>query len=271
MKPMRIAAGLCIPGMLAMLSTAFAHDLFIKPDQFFMEPGVDARVPFMNGTFVESEASFSPDRLRDLSIVSPAGRRQLDPSELMAGENASWIRFEPEQAGVHLIGASLKTREITLSAADFDAYLAHDGIPHILAARQETKPQGDVLEVYEKHVKAVVQVGAETSGPFDTVLAYAAEIVLLDNPYQLGIGDEIRFRCLVEGRPVARQFVLIGGEQGGALVEERSTRTDEHGVAAFTLERAGKQYLRFIHMKESEQEGVDYHSKWATFTFEIGK
>jgi hypothetical protein len=63
--------------------------------------------------------------------------------------------------GTYVIGASLAPREISLPAEDFNSYLEHDGIPDILEARTRrgelTRP---AHERYQKHVKAVIQVGA---------------------------------------------------------------------------------------------------------------
>ena len=63
------------------------------------------------------------------------------------------------------------------------------GIPDVLAARERDGELGvPAWERYAKHVKAVVQVGESSSGPFDTVLGYPAEIVALVNPYTLTAG-----------------------------------------------------------------------------------
>lgn len=250
-------------------TTLSAHDLFIKLEQYALQPGAPVTIPVLNGTFAASEGSVAPDRLADLSLLSPAGRQHLDKRHWAVADDTSYIKVQPEHLGIHVVGVSTKAREITLSGAQFNEYLAHDGIPDILAARKNADPSKDVLEVYEKHVKAVFQVGGEVAGPFDGVMGYPAEIVLLNNPYVMAVGDEIRVRCLVGGRPAGNQFILAGGEQQGIAFEEMSARTDANGEAGFRLDRAGKWYLRFIHMTPSGEEGIDYRSKWATITFEL--
>lgn len=269
MKSMTAKSIICFVFWVVCLPAAQAHDLFLKPESYFPAQREAVTIPFMNGTFVESEAGFESDRLRDLSIVSQAGRQRMETVELGTRPNMRYFHFVPTQAGTTVVGASFKPRDITLSAEDFDGYLEHDGIPDTLAERQESPSPDEVVEIYEKHVKTVLMVGDDSGGTFDALLAYPAEIVLLNNPYDPGFDGAIRFRCLVDGEAVANQYVLAGGENQGQLMEEMSTRTDENGEGVFTLEGAGERYIRFINMKPSDREGTDYESKWATITFEI--
>src|SRR2546422_10080769 len=124
-------------------------------------------------------------------------------------------------------------------------------------------------ERYSKHVKAVFQVGRDRSDGFNVTLGYPAEIVPLDNPYGMDRGAALRVRCLMDGRPVANQTVLWGGEQGGQTPPHRSTRTGPDGVAEVTLDAPGRWYVKFVHMTRATERGLDYESKWATLTFEI--
>lgn len=56
---------------------------------------------------------------------------------------------------------------------------------------------------------------------------------------------------------------------GDVRLPTRSLRTNADGTVAVSLPRAGRWYVKFIHMKRSDDGRVDYESKWATITFEI--
>jgi uncharacterized GH25 family protein len=73
----------------------------------------------------------------------------------------------------------------------------------------------------------------------------------------------------VDGRPIANQTVLWGGEAGGRALPQHSARTDSAGVVVVTPDMAGKWYVKFIHMIRATEAGLDYESKWATLTFEV--
>jgi uncharacterized GH25 family protein len=102
------------------------------------------------------------------------------------------------------------------------------------------------------------------------VLGYPAEMVPLVNPYELSVGDEMQVRCLVDGAPVANQYVRVGGQVGElAFTLLGDHRTDAEGIVRFNVDAPGKYWLEAINMAPSPLEDIDYESKWATLTFEI--
>lgn len=253
--------------LLLVASVALAHDLFLKLDTYFLEPRARVRISVLNGTFTESEGVVAPERVADISVVSPAGRTRLPAATAWTRgpDNTSLLTLELGDAGTYVAGASTRPRELQLSAEDFNGYLEEDGLPDVLEARRASNELGRAArERYSKHVKAIFQVGEARSEGFSVALGYPAEIVPLENPYTLSGGALLRVRCLVDGRPVANQTVLWGGP-----VAQRSTRTDADGMAQVTLDSGGKWYVKFIHMVRANQAGLDYESKWATLTFEI--
>lgn len=259
--------------MLLLMCTAAlltAHDLFLKLDTYFVPPGTAVRVAVLNGTFAKSEGAVAARRLKDLSVVGPEGRRQLPRDAWTPSGDTTWLTVATGAAGTYVIGASLTPNQIALSAEDFNEYLREDGIPDVLEARTRSGELGRaVRERYQKHVKAILQVGEARTDAFRTVLGYPAELVPVTNPYTAGIGDTLAVRCLVDGQPVAGQLVIAGGERDGRSWQEMRTRTNEHGVARFNLNTAGKWYIKFIHMKAVSVDSVNYESKWATLTFEM--
>jgi hypothetical protein len=251
-------------------STLYAHELFIKLDTYFLEPNSRTRVLLLNGTFTNSENSITSDRVVDLALVGPDGISRLQPEAWDASTDTTYITLQTGPPGTYVLGVSTGSRLIELDAESFNEYLEHDGIPDILEARRATEKLGeDAVERYSKHVKAVFQVGDARTAGWSRALGYAAEIVALGNPYRLAVGRELAFRCLVHGEPAVNQLVVAGGDLEGQAIEERAARTDGDGVVRFTVDQAGKWYVRFIHMAETEEEGVDYESNWATLTFEV--
>jgi len=269
---MRTRRTLFLAGTLLLVaSVALAHDLFLKLDAYFLAPRARVRISVLNGTFTKSEGFVAPERVADISVVSPAGRTRLPAATAWSRgpDSTSVLSLAVGDAGTYVAGASTRPRELQLSAEDFNSYLEEDGLPDVLEARRASNELGrGARERYSKHVKAIFQVGDTRSEGFGVALGYPAEIVPLENPYAIGRGASLRVRCLVDGRPVANQTVLWGGEQGGRPLAQRGTRTDADGVAQVTLDAAGRWYVKFIHMVRVNQPGLDYESKWATLTFE---
>jgi uncharacterized GH25 family protein len=258
--------------LLAVAATLAAHDLFVKPASFFLAPNSASQAYVVNGTFTRSENAVTFDRVRDVSVVGPAGRAHADAAAWSDKGDTSVLRFTTGAAGTYVLGVSTLPRVLRLEAKDFNAYLASDGVPDVLAARRkEGELTKAVRERYHKHVKTLVQVGDVRSEHYATALGYPAELVPLENPYTLKRGAMLRLKALVDGQPVTNQYVVTGGRSpAGARLTSAGLRTDSAGVVHLPLRAAGHWYVKFIHMaKVPGDTAADYESKWASLTFQV--
>jgi uncharacterized GH25 family protein len=249
-----------------------AHDMFLRLDDFFAAPNSSVQVRLFNGTFVLSENSITPDRLADIAVVAPTGRLKINTDQWDATRDTSRFSFRTGAAGTYVIGVSTKPRVLEMAGNAFNAYLASDGIPDELAARRAQRRLTErARERYQKHVKALLQVGATPSDAYATVLGYPSEIVPLQNPYTLTRGATLSLRVLVDGAPKAGQFVQYGGlTTAGARVAQRSTRSDATGVIRIPIDRSGMFYIKFIAMSRVANDAeADHESKWASLTFGV--
>lgn len=270
-RPTRLVATV-LTLSLVVAGLAAAHDMFLKPTRYFLEPGSTLDLLLLNGNFTNSENSIARNRLLDVSVLGPNGRVQVDTSKWSVAGDTSSFSVPVGVAGTWQLGVSTRPNIIPLTGAEFNEYLASDGIPDVLAARKRDGELGrDVRERYHKHVKALVQVGDTRSEEFSTALGYPAELVPMENPYTMGPGSVLRFRALVDGTPVANQFVQYGGRTAsGGRIEMRSVRTDAQGVGQVRLTEGGTWYLMFISMTRlTNDPEADYESKWASLTFAI--
>jgi uncharacterized GH25 family protein len=257
--------------ILIVVAVASAHDMFVKPARFFVGENTELLVRVLNGTFSKSENSISRARVRDISVVGPAAREQLDTAAWSANGDTSTFHLRTGASGTYVIGASTRPNAIALEAKEFNLYLREDGIPDVLEARRkDDELEKPARERYAKHVKALIQVGEARSDHFATELGYPAELVPLDNPYALASGRPLRVRTMVDGQAAANQFVLYGGRTpNGARIDQRSVRSDSAGVARIPLRGPGVWYIKFINMARTPTDTVDYESKWATLTFQV--
>jgi uncharacterized GH25 family protein len=257
---------------LVLLLPAWAHDLFLKLDNYFVAVNDKISIKILNGSFQESEGAVTFGRLKDVSVVSPKNER-ANPKEEDFTKDAktSFLNLQPNEEGNYVVGLSTMTREIDLEAKDFNEYLSHDGIPDTLAERKRKKElTKNVRERYAKHVKIIFQVGEKQTDNFKTALGYPVEIVPVTNPYSLKTGNTFEFQCLKDGKPLVNQFVMTGHEDvNGKLIIGKNVRTDKKGLAKINLDGPGKWYVRFINMNPLKDPNLNYESKWATLTFEI--
>jgi uncharacterized GH25 family protein len=258
--------------VLALTAALSAHDLFFRATTYRVAPGSEVVVDVLNGTFSRSDNAVTRDRLASFTLVSPAGRVELEPTRWSETEPKSQATVALEAPGTHVLGAAIKPRLLSLPGAEFNAYLKEEGLDDVLARR---KAQGRLAEAskerYSKYVKAILQVGATPTDTYATALGHAAEILLEDNPERLTPGSRVRVRCLVDGRPWAGKTVFAGGRRGTTdrrLPQQRLV-TDADGRVVVEIREAGVWYVKFVAMVEVNEAEANYESKWATLSFGI--
>jgi hypothetical protein len=111
---------------------ATAHDLFLKPGNFFVGLNKKISIAVLNGTFQTSEGAVAFTRLTDVSIVSPAGERENPKeSDFTKNKTTAFLNFTPKEAGNYVVGLSTGWRENRLEAEEFNKYLVLEGIPEV--------------------------------------------------------------------------------------------------------------------------------------------
>lgn len=275
--------------LLVAIMLLCSHDLYLKMETYFFEPNQEATLNLYNGTFEKSENIITRDRMLDASVVAD-GKRVAIKSDQWQDQDSTITQFTftTGEEGTYVAGVSTKARNIVLDAEAFNSYLEHDGILDMLEQREKdgSLDQGAV-ESYQKHVKAIYQVGDKHTNDWRTVLGYPIEFVPQANPYEKHSGEKLDVQLLLEGKPLANQLVYADYIQGNhghshdhshdSEEEEAHThtsgqqmRTNAQGIATVDLPEDGIYYLRTIHMvtvKDSEE--LTHQSKWATLTFEV--
>lgn len=265
-------AMLSVALMAATAALATAHDMFLKPAQFFVKENAALDMVLINGTFTKSENSIARNRLADISLLGPAGRTRIDTSAWKAVTDTSFLSVKAGAAGTYVLGVSTRSNIIPLTGPEFNEYLESDGIPDVLAARKrDGEMDRAVKERYHKHVKAMVQVGDVRSDHYATALGYPAEVIPVENPYGLKAGATFHFKAVVDGKPVANQYVQYGGRTAaGGRIDMKAVRTNAEGIGEIRLAPAGTWYVKFINMTRlSGDAEADYESKWASLTFAV--
>ena len=149
--------------------TLAAHDLFLKLADYLVCPNAEVRVIALNGTFTTSENSIARARVGDLSVVSPAGRQHLDTTALSAAGSRTVVRFRTRAEGTYVAGLSLRPSEISLTGAQFNGYLAEEGLAGVVAARRAAgELEKPAKERYAKHVKVIFQAGTPRSNDWSS-------------------------------------------------------------------------------------------------------
>jgi uncharacterized GH25 family protein len=249
-----------------------AHDMFVKLDNYFLQPGDTLRVPILNGTFTKSSNGIEFERVKDLQLLTPEGFTHPAPLEWMINRSDSTTQFGVivKKEGTYAVGLSTKPRELAQTAKAFNAYLKEEGITDILERRKRLGQMNyPARERYSKNVKAVFQVGEARTPQVNMPFGAPAEIVPLDNPYVGNRTGSIRFLCLVDGKAVPGMTVLVGSQLAHEKPHEHALVTDAKGEISVKITKSGRWYVKFVRMTPHSGGEIDYESKWATLTFQV--
>ena len=273
---------------LAVLIILSSHDMYLKLDQYFLEPNKETVIALYNGTFDRSDNVITRDRMIDVSVVGNGKRSNPDAAAWFEREETTYLNITTEAPGTWVAGVSTKPRTFGMSAQDFNDYLKHDGVLDVLEDRKQKGTLGDTaIERYSKHVKTIFQVGNQRSNDYKTELGYPIEFLLLENPYDIHPGHGLSVKLVFNQKPLANQLVYVGHQASGEHTHDGTThshedgaehqhdelmqlRTDEQGMLNIPISEEGIWYVRTIHLVEVEEAGLTHESNWATVTFAIG-
>lgn len=257
--------------LLALSLPAAAHDFWIRPADFAPAADAPLAVHLCVGDHARGERVARKDeRIVRFVLVDAAGERAVVGRD--GGLPAGAVRSGA--AGVATLGYHSTPARLELPAAKFESYLREEGLERILSERRERGESArDGRERYERCAKALVRVGGEGRGGGAT-LGLPLEFVVLGDPYDAA-SEELELELRFQGRPLpgVQIGVLVLGEDSAAAApaEERRLRTDAAGRVA--VPRAGRRLVAAVHMRraaedEHEGEDADWHSWWASLTFE---
>ncbi|NRB58995.1 MAG: DUF4198 domain-containing protein [Winogradskyella sp.] len=186
-----------------------SHNLYIKFDTYFLFPNDEATFSLFNGTFENSENIITRDRIIDATIVGNNEKSAIDTNLWKDKDSTvTYVEFKTGDAGTYVAGVSTKPRNIELTAEKFNDYLKHDGVVDMLKFREDNNLLAkDAVESYQKHVKAIYQVGDVKSNDWQTEFGYPIEFIPLENPYEKYTHESLEVKLLLDGKPLPNQLV----------------------------------------------------------------
>jgi len=255
--------------LLALAAPAAAHDLWLVPPPGPAAAGTPVEVAVSVGMdFPVSLHALDPERVT-AQIVGPGGRSVPGEVTRREGELEAKLRFVPDAPGPWVAALVTRPNRVELGAAEFNDYLLHDGLAHVLAGRMD---RGDLdraaVERYSKYVKALLPVGAGGGESWAAPQGLKLEIVPLADPLGLAPRSVLPVRVLFEGAPLARAN-LCWDHPGNGEDFSGQTWTDERGEALVPIARAGPMTLRMVHMTRPLHPDYEWESFWASLTFRV--
>jgi hypothetical protein len=269
-----LAAGAAIalefaPGATA---DAGAHDFFLLPGEPVAQPGTPFDLAMHVAEIFPGEVvPWRAGKVVSLTLTDARGRTEITAPPL-EGDPAQ-ARLTLRVPGTAVVVLETDASYIELSAAEFEAYLEHDGHAAALGARRQAgQSDRPGRERYTRHVKTILN----GEGPSASVALSRAGMILEIVPETalagLAPGGTLPVRVFFKEAPYADAPICATdtGREGGHDTYAWCGRLDGAGRARVPIAAAGWQMIRAAKMVPVKGDPrADWHSYWTTLTFHV--
>jgi uncharacterized GH25 family protein len=266
MKVRIVALYLCVASLMPLS----AHDLYIMPESFQVNPGQDLAVELHNGdAFPDSEGPPAAERLENTRMIAKGGRVDLKDFHEQNRSLVTQVSIGDAAAGSLILTASLSAKSRDYDAKKFQAYLEEEGLAVVSNYRQAHSEQDKpVKELYSKYAKALI-VNGNSSDLSTKPAGLKVEIVPTIDPATLKPGASMPVQILFEGKPASGLTVdttWTTGEPGKASVVGH---TDSNGRVSIPLQNGKCRITTGYSQRYRDQAVANWETFFATLTFEV--
>ncbi|NIM61111.1 MAG: DUF4198 domain-containing protein [Acidobacteria bacterium] len=151
----------------------------------------------------------------------------------------------------------------------FVGFLEHEGALELLRDVESVPRDTTVRRRYARNLKALVRVGDGGDRRLHgRRVGQDLEILLLDDPWSVKPGAELKLRILFRGKPVEGLPIKSLVDTGRGSITESHARTDANGVAGFRLEHRGQWLIRATLIRPSDDRtAADWDTYYSTYSF----
>jgi uncharacterized GH25 family protein len=265
-------ARLCALVLIGAPQAALAHDFWIQPERFRLEPDAATPMTLQVGHGPDRQRSALPlRRITRFDAAGPGGSTVDLRGRLTPGDADGDGTLGLPRAGIYVVALETDAAAQSHLRADrYNPYAEEEGLVLALEARARAGLQrADASERYSRDAKAIVQVGAADAGSSDHVtrpIGLRLEIVPEVSPYAAARGTGLPVRVFYEGRPLANALVKLTDLSDDAQPVE-THRTDDTGRASFSVPNKGDWLLNVVWTKPLKGEPVDFETVFSSLSF----
>jgi uncharacterized GH25 family protein len=243
-----------------------AHDLWIEPSAFVMDPGKPLAVRLRVGVDLVGDPVARDPQLIDRFIavdgtgtIDVQGPDGIDPAGVM----------RVSRPGLAIVGYSSKPFPIVLTAQKFNEYLAEKGLETVASIRAQRGATGaEAHEQFARCAKALLLAGPAAAAQRDRALGFTLELVAERSPYSMRAGEALPIRLLYRNQPIEGVLVVAMNKRNPKA--KMTARSGKDGRVTFRLPDPGMWLVEAVHMIGAPAGGPsEWSSFWASLTFQL--
>ena len=269
-RPIIALATLLAGFLLLPAGAATAHDYWIEPSVFRLDPGGRVLFYLRVGEYFSGEpAAFSVERTRRFTVDNSSRKFDVLP---LRRDPAGMARLS--ESGLNVVSYENTPAYLELPAERFNAYLAAEGLESILQAREEAGTSHQPgKEAFSRCAKALLWVEGEVplstgTGLHARPVGMTLELLPDTNPYDMKAPATLTVKLIYRGQPVPGALIMALNKKAPEDVQQVESGPD--GRAEFQVRRSGVWMVKAVHMVPAAATAPeDWRSYWASLTFEL--
>lgn len=255
---------------LIVTTPVMAHDFWLQPQHFRVEPGVPLRVTFQVGHGANRQRwgngadriVFVNDFFNGTHIDQRSRLRTAGPADLVTGFTVP---------GLHVLAMQTVHSYSDLPAIRFNDFAKEEGLVPAIAERKRTRMTDKPgRERYSRRAKALIQVGRQTAANQSLAtrpIGLKLEIVPERNPYALGSVRKMPVHVIYRGRRLANATVKFTNLEFDAKPIAIAI-TDRAGRAIFDIPTSGEYLINVIWTEPVRGDPkADFDTTFSSLTF----
>ncbi|HZB11649.1 MAG TPA: DUF4198 domain-containing protein [Chryseolinea sp.] len=246
-----------------------AQEFWLQPVKFIYKSGERQAINFLNGENFMGEAwDLKKNQIEALSLHQLSKSISvIDSASEGKKEN---VKLTLNTEGTYLLTMQTKNVLNEWDGAKFNDLLKEYGLDEILESRKKINPPPPSKEHYATYTKLLFQVGEKKDDTYKKSNNFPVEILPLENPYALKIGDPIRFKILFDGKPIFGARIKVWNRFDNRTTIQ-NIYTQQDGTIETRVSSPGPWLVSVLRMVPSKQPGADWQSYRASLVFGVEK
>lgn len=249
---------------------AAAHEFWLLPEDFTVDPGTELIVGLRNGQMMQGiSLSYLPASIARFETTIAT---TTTPVIARLGDQRLTALTDP-LAGLAIVLHETTDSKLTYTEFEkFQKFVTHKGFTDVLVQHAARGlPDTGFTESYRRYAKTLIAVGDGAGA--DQAMGLRIEIVALANPYTDDLTTGLPLQVLRDGQPLPGAQVELFATSADGTVTQAFHTTDPAGVALVPAQ-PGITYLAdtvdiYALPNDDPATGPVWHSDWASLTYMV--
>lgn len=243
-----------------------AHEFWLHPNKFIYKKGETINLKLLIGENYEGENwSGSQSRIETFKLYFADVTDDL--SEHISADKGDSLQIALFEEGTAMIVFHSSGLFSELESSKFNKYLGDDLRRAFRYRREDNQTDSSVIEVYQRNVKTLIQVGKATNNLCTQTTGLPLDIIPLTNPYDIKKKDSIRIKVLFKEKPFDNALINVWHRAKKKTIKSEYS-TDENGEVMFPVEQSGRWMVSTVNMvRMDDNPKGDWQSYWGSLTW----